>query len=57
MYTAFPFSTMISRTMESIGEAFAFQREKHPPPAGDGDAQAELRLGTGGWSYGGEATQ
>jgi hypothetical protein len=52
MYTAFPFGTMISRTMESIGEAFAFYRDKHPPPAGDGES--ELRLGADGWSYGRE---
>ena len=37
--------------MESIGEAFAFYRDKHPPPAGDG----ELRLSAAeGWSYDGD---
>ena len=54
MYTAFPFGTMIGRTMESIGEAFAFWREKHPPLEVDGAPQAELLLGPGGWSYMGD---
>ena len=54
MYTAFPFNTMISRTMESIGEAFAFEREKHPPLEVDGAPPRELSLGPTGWSYEGE---
>ena len=54
MYTAFPFGAMIGRTVESVGEAFAFWREKHPPLEVDGAPQAELLLGPGGWSYMGD---
>ena len=54
MYTAFPFNTMINRTMESIGEAFTFEHEKHPPLVVDGAAPRELSLGPAGWSYEGE---
>jgi hypothetical protein len=56
IFTAFPFTTMISRTIESIGEAFTFQRENHPAPAADGDANAELCLGADGSYEGGGFT-
>ena len=36
MYTAFPFDTMIGRTMESVNEAFEFQHIRNPPPASKG---------------------
>ena len=52
--TAFHFGAMIGRTMESVGESFAFWREKHHPLEVDGAPQAELLFGPGGWSYMGD---
>jgi hypothetical protein len=54
MYTAFPFGTMIARTMESVTEAFEFWQQQHPPPSVDSRAPPELTLGPTGWSYQGE---
>jgi len=54
MYTAFPFDVMIGRTMESVTEAFDFERERNPPPMSDGQAPPQLHLGLSEWSYEGD---
>ena len=54
MYTTFPFEVMIGRTMESVTEAFDFERERNPPPMSDGQAPPQLHLGLSEWSYEGD---
>jgi hypothetical protein len=51
MYTAFTFDSIVSRTMESVREAWAFIRDTKTPVGID--ANTNPTLTTGGWSWDG----
>jgi len=51
MYTSFPFTSMISRTLEAVKEAWEYRAKEAPMPIDGSTHSSELRLGTTGWSW------